>query len=73
MTEIDRNLSFEQRCPICGGNNHCAMAASPAAKDCWCRAIEIDPALLEALPEESRGKACLCANCCQPQGGTVER
>ncbi len=68
MDEIDHDTTFEQRCPLCGGDNACAMAASPPRPTCWCQDITIDPALLAALPEHTRGKACLCRDCCVERG-----
>ncbi|MGA8136580.1 MAG: cysteine-rich CWC family protein, partial [Pseudomonas gingeri] len=32
---------------------------------CWCYNVSIDPAILEALPDELRNAACLCPRCAQ--------
>jgi hypothetical protein len=51
-------------CPVCGLNNSCTLAdPRTAAQPCWCFAETIDPAVLTALPEELRNKACLCPRC----------
>ncbi|NIB44518.1 cysteine-rich CWC family protein [Pseudomaricurvus alkylphenolicus] len=53
-------------CPLCGGDNECGNLA-PTAGDadfyCWCMDESIDPAMLENLPPESRGKRCVCRAC----------
>lgn len=51
-------------CPACGGPNECAPAQSGSfAAECWCSAVTIDPAALARLPDEERGRACLCRRC----------
>ncbi|MEO8925174.1 MAG: cysteine-rich CWC family protein [Caldimonas sp.] len=49
-------------CPLCGNANTCAMLAG-AAEPCWCVSVSFGPALLSRIPEESRGRACVCAAC----------
>ncbi|WP_311971405.1 cysteine-rich CWC family protein [Pseudomonas baltica] len=53
-------------CPACGASNACTLA-NPATADqpCWCFTVNIDPAILEALPTELRNQACLCPRCAQ--------
>lgn len=53
-------------CPACGARNACVLA-DPRSTDqpCWCYSVDIDPAVLEALPEELRNTACLCPRCAQ--------
>lgn len=48
-------------CPLCGRGNACGMAAGQST--CWCMQVQIPPALLERLPPEARGVACVCADC----------
>ncbi|MFM2052300.1 MAG: hypothetical protein RL456_337 [Pseudomonadota bacterium] len=56
----------EHRCPLCGGPNGCAPAASGSfGTPCWCTAVRIDPAALAALPPAQRGRACLCRRCAE--------
>jgi hypothetical protein len=51
-------------CPACGGRNDCSLAdVQTATQPCWCYAVDIDPAVLEALPEHWRNAACLCPRC----------
>ncbi|MCG6577669.1 helicase [Pseudomonas sp. AF32] len=51
-------------CPACGAPNDCSLA-NPITADraCWCYGVNIDPAVLEALPAELRDKSCLCPRC----------
>ena len=53
-------------CPLCGQANECAIAAGRPAESCWCMTQAIDPAALAALPQEARGKVCICAACGAP-------
>jgi hypothetical protein len=51
-------------CPLCGGPNGCAPAASGGFDTpCWCNGVVVDPAALERVPPEQRGRACICARC----------
>ncbi|NWA23809.1 cysteine-rich CWC family protein [Pseudomonas gingeri] len=53
-------------CPACGARNDCALADPRTAdRPCWCYSVSIDPAILEALPDELRNAACLCPRCAQ--------
>ncbi|KRP52003.1 MULTISPECIES: cysteine-rich CWC family protein [Pseudomonas] len=53
-------------CPACGAPNDCTLAdPRTAGMACWCFSVSIDPALLQALPDELRNKACLCPRCAQ--------
>jgi hypothetical protein len=55
------------RCPLCGGDNRCAMeieqATGQTQPPCWCVTQTIPAGLLERLPAEARGTACVCARC----------
>ena len=51
-------------CPLCGGDNACAMAAGGGgAGECWCSAARIPPEALARIPAEERGRRCVCARC----------
>ena len=57
-------------CPLCGGPNGCAPAASGSfATPCWCRTARISPEVLARVPAEQRGRACLCARCASAAAG----
>ncbi|MDO4593674.1 MAG: cysteine-rich CWC family protein [Comamonadaceae bacterium] len=53
------------RCPLCGQDNQCAVAAGLPAESCWCMQTRIAPQALERLPEAQRAKACICPACGQ--------
>jgi len=57
----------KHRCPLCGGDNRCAMEVERATGvpqgPCWCVDATFEPGLLVRLPEGARGKACICARC----------
>lgn len=62
MTTVDPTV-----CPLCGAVNQCAMEIAKATgkplECCWCVDAVFTSELLKALPEEERGKACVCAKC----------
>lgn len=55
------------RCPLCGGDNRCAMEIGRATGQdpgtCWCVNATFDSNLLDRLPDAARGKACICSDC----------
>jgi len=51
-------------CPACGQSNRCTLSdPGPLDQPCWCFTQTIDPAVIAALPDELRNKACLCPRC----------
>lgn len=55
------------RCPLCGGDNRCAMEIERATGvpqgPCWCMDQHFSADLLARLPAQTRGQACICARC----------
>lgn len=55
------------RCPLCGGDNRCAMEVEKLTGEpqppCWCVTASFTPELLARLPAEAQGQACICARC----------
>jgi hypothetical protein len=49
------------RCPLCGGPNDCGMAAGKS--ECWCFEAKISAEALAQVPEEAKGKVCVCRKC----------
>jgi len=49
------------RCPLCGSGNACGMAAGKS--DCWCFEAEIPAEVLERVPAQAKGAACVCQGC----------
>lgn len=53
-------------CPLCQQKNHCGnLGAVDTEKACWCNNpdIQFPTALLEKVPEDKKGKACICKRC----------
>lgn len=58
------SASEEQVCPLCGGDNACAMTLdSDGAEQCWCMHVAVSPQVLARVPDELKNKACLCQAC----------
>lgn len=55
------------RCPLCGGDNRCAVEIEKATGEpqppCWCLGETFTPELLARIPEPARRMACLCQSC----------
>lgn len=51
------------RCAICGKPNDCALASGREITECWCATAAIGPEALMRVPEEKRGRVCLCPEC----------
>jgi hypothetical protein len=49
------------RCPLCGSSNKCGVAAGE--KTCWCFSEPIPKGVLQRLPAEADGVACVCRAC----------
>lgn len=50
-------------CPICKKENKCAVVMGTDPKKCWCMDIKVPKGLLELIPDEDRGKSCVCKSC----------
>jgi hypothetical protein len=50
-----------RRCPLCGQDNACGMAAGCAT--CWCFETKIPRAVLDRVPAPAQGVACVCRTC----------
>lgn len=51
-------------CPLCGRPNQCAMMHPDGdPMHCWCRTVDIPKELLDQVPPEKRGRACICQAC----------
>ena len=60
------------RCPLCGRANQCAMEVERATgiqqPPCWCTQANFSEELLEQLPAEALGQACICPACARRTG-----
>jgi hypothetical protein len=61
----------ERRCPLCGADNRCALAAGEAPESCWCSQVKIDPQTLAAIPAAAVARCCICPACAGAGGGTT--
>lgn len=58
----------DQICPICQQPNQCVISRGRGSiNDCWCMRLEekIPDELLNMVPDDQRGKTCVCENCLQ--------
>jgi hypothetical protein len=53
------------RCPLCGNGNECGVAAGE--KNCWCFSQPVPRGVVQKLPAEARGVACVCRACAMSQ------
>ena len=58
-------------CPICGKPNNCAFEAGLSHKKCWCEEISVSEELMEKVPSDLRGKACICKECIMSYRGKI--
>ena len=52
-------MNIEKICPICGQDNNCQSHE----RECWCYHIEVPKGILDLVPEDKIGKACICKSC----------
>ncbi|WP_066718473.1 cysteine-rich CWC family protein [Clostridium sp. Marseille-P299] len=50
-------------CPLCGKENNCGYEKGSDHFSCWCTTTEVPKELREQIPEELKGKACICYDC----------
>ncbi|MNC15313.1 hypothetical protein D3C75_631270 [compost metagenome] len=50
-------------CPLCSKPNGCAVPAGEDPYSCWCMKTRVPQGLRDRVPENRRGKACICLNC----------
>jgi hypothetical protein len=62
MTQLGESKDTS-KCPLCGRDNDCAVAAGRDVGSCWCMTASINPTALGSIPAEARGKVCICARC----------
>lgn len=53
----------ERSCPLCGGENGCAIAAGQSVSACWCSGAKLPREALDGIPTDSRGTVCICSRC----------
>lgn len=60
---MEENVVDKKICPLCGGENDCHAEKEGSHDVCWCVTTKIPKGLLEKIPQEKRGKACVCKRC----------
>ncbi|MDH4449008.1 MAG: cysteine-rich CWC family protein [Rhodoferax sp.] len=64
-----------QVCPVCGNANQCALVLERRTGEpqgpCWCMAMSFQAEVLERVPPQAVGVACLCAACAAHSSGTM--
>ena len=55
-------------CPLCGEPNNCVPAMQGKfGAECWCTSVTVSQKALARIPDELKGKACLCRACATRQ------
>ncbi len=49
----------EKTCPLCGKDNLCKHGEST----CWCTRTVVPKHVIDLVPEDKKGKACICQAC----------
>lgn len=49
---------MEKTCPLCGEPNNCQHG-----KECWCTKVIVPDYIIKMIPEDKKGKACICKSC----------
>ena len=57
------------KCPLCGSDNECAVAAGRDPDSCWCMSVVMSPEVLESIPPQAQGLVCVCARCATGSSG----
>ncbi len=69
------NEARTDRCPLCGGDNACAVAAASgdpeAVQRCWCLDAEFDAGTLARVPAEFAQRTCVCRRCVEVDGAPL--
>lgn len=63
-TDSRYDISANQ-CPLCGGDNGCAITRQLPPESCWCMSVHIPRHVRSRIPEEKRNQACICEPCAQ--------
>ena len=50
----------DSTCPLCLKINHCDVQSQ---QGCWCMNTKVPKALLAKIPEQLKGKSCICNAC----------
>ncbi|WP_282942123.1 cysteine-rich CWC family protein [Paenibacillus sp. RC67] len=56
---MKNDIKYQRGCPFCGNENECSVETG----DCWCFHTKIPQELRDQIPDELRGKVCICRKC----------
>lgn len=65
--EVIKKYLEIRTCPLCGKDNGCTHN-----KDCWCFSTTIPKGIFDLLPEDKKGKACICKSCVDKYKKTLD-
>lgn len=51
----------EKICPLCGRPNNCQHGEGGGS--CWCETVKIPKYILDKIPDDKKGKVCICKSC----------
>ncbi|MBW5446320.1 hypothetical protein GE107_09640 [Cohnella sp. CFH 77786] len=60
---MSRTRFDAKSCPLCGQDNGCGNEAGKPEGDCWCTQATFPKEMLQLVPDDLRGKACICQSC----------
>ncbi|MGL6259823.1 cysteine-rich CWC family protein [Vibrio sp. WXL103] len=63
------------KCPICQQDNRCGQPKTQGCGDqCWCfdQNIKFPEALLDQVPQDQKGIACICQSCAEKFAKSVD-
>lgn len=67
ITALPTSSLDPAHCPICGGDNRCAMEVERDTgvqqPPCWCVSAMFSAELLARIPADAEGKTCVCPEC----------
>lgn len=56
---LKRDWRKNSICPLCGLDNNCQRGDM----ECWCTTLTIPKHIIDLVPEDKKGKTCICKNC----------
>ncbi|HBI04364.1 MAG TPA: hypothetical protein DDY49_10105 [Paenibacillaceae bacterium] len=48
---------------MCGNDNQCGNEAGKPHGTCWCDTAGFPEGIFQLIPDEQRGKSCICPDC----------
>lgn len=61
--KVNRMEVYKNICPICGRQNNCGYEKGLPHGECWCDNIKVPKELIALIPDEYKGKSCICQVC----------